>query len=384
MFSALKRFSVVLLFLFPLGFLVSQEVGSSDQLKNDEYRAPALLQEGNWTIALIPDTQTYTKYSRNHGILELITGWLCENKQTLNIGLLMCVGDLVESNGVLCGDGFYCNQNAVQMWKAISHAFARFDGVYPYVLCTGNHDYGGEFMPDGKHFGIHSSDTRETKFKDFFPVERNPLWRDSLIECAPNFYGHRTLENAAYEITAPNGRKLLVVSLEFLPRDEILVWAKEIFDRPEYQNHLGIVLTHSYMLPKGLGLDRIGKERYALSETGNSGQAIWEKLIAPTPNIRLVFCGHACEPSFSESCGFRVDENCTGKKVYQFIFDTQALGGGWEGNGGDGWIQFIEFSADMTKINVRTFSPLFAISPSTQHMAWSHEDYCEYEIIFEE
>ncbi|MBO7707968.1 MAG: hypothetical protein J6S42_04750, partial [Thermoguttaceae bacterium] len=61
------------------------------------------------------------------------------------------------------------------------------------------------------------------------------------------------------------------------------------------------------------------------------------------------------------------------------LFDTQAMGGGWEGNGGDGWIQLLEFNPEMTHVFVRTFSPLMAISPSTRDKAWFRHEFTEFE-----
>ena len=51
------------------------------------------------------------------------------------------------------------------------------------------------------------------------------------------------------------------------------------------------------------------------------------------------------------------------------MFNVQVLGGGWEGNGGDGWLRILEFMPDGRTIKVKTYSPLFGISPSTRHLA---------------
>ncbi|MBQ2683383.1 MAG: metallophosphoesterase [Thermoguttaceae bacterium] len=343
--------------------------------------APALLDADDWTMIVIPDPQAYSRYTRNQGIFELMTGWIAEAKDPLRVGAVVCVGDLVESNGVLADGGKFGNQTCVQMWKSVSHAFEKLDGVYPYVLTLGNHDYGPEFMPDGNHYGIHSSITRETKFNDYFTPERNSAWEGSLVEMAPNAFGKKTLENAAYELTVPGGGKILVVALEFVPRDATLQWAKELFARPQYADTFGVIVTHSYMFPLSGGLGRIGKEGYPICDgDANSGQQIWEKLVKPSSNIRLVLCGHVSKADdFEGCCGCVADFNDAGKKVTQLVFDTQAMGGGWEGDGGDGWLQLLEFTPDMKKMRVRTFSPLFWISPTTRQHAWSHLDCCEFQ-----
>jgi hypothetical protein len=201
------------------------------------------------------------------------------------------------------------------------------------------------------------------------------------VECATNRIGEKTLENAAYEFTTPGGRNLLILSLEFAPSDPIVTWAKELVARDEYKDSLVVLVTHSYMRSHAEGNVLIGKEGY-LVEDVNYGQALWDKLVYPSDNIRLVICGHIAGPdNILESVGFRVDKNHAGKPVSQMLFNAQANGGGWHGNGGDGWLRILEFSEDGKTVSVRTFSPLFAISPSTQHLAWRTESHDQF--VFE-
>lgn len=58
--------------------------------------------------------------------------------------------------------------------------------------------------------------------------------------------------------------------------------------------------------------------------------------------------------------------------------------GGWQGNGGDSWLRWMEFMPDKKTVKVKTFSPLFALSPTTQKFAWHREPYNEFEIQFDE
>lgn len=351
----------------------------------ESYTPPKLQEEGAWNLVLIPDTQAYTRYSRNHGIFELMTAWIAENVENLNIKQVVCVGDIVESNNLQQGEPKFANQTSKQMWECASRAFGRLDGVVPYVLCTGNHDYGPFIYPDGKHYGTRSASNRETQFNSYFPIDRNPSHKGVLIETFENAYGVKSLENAAYQFEGTEGQRIVIVALEFAPRDEALAWAKSVFERPENADAYGIVVTHSYMKPYTLDCKRILDEDYGLNkEGGNSGEAIWEKLIYPTSNIRMVLCGHhSTADNMDGSSGLSVERNKAGRNVAQILFDTQAIGGGWEGNGGDGWIQLLEFSKDMKTVKVRTFSTLFAISPTTQKYAWLHGKGQEYELNIE-
>ena len=112
---------------------------------------------------------------------------------------------------------------------------------------------------------------------------------------------------------------------------------------------------------------------------GNFGAALWRKLVQPSSNIQVVLSGHIGAPDDARAhVGFRADKNAAGKKVSQMVFNAQAMGGGWYGNGGDGWLRILEFMPDGKTIKVKTFSPFFAISPTTQQYAWRREAYDEF------
>ena len=334
-------------------------------------KAPALENPQSWTMVVVPDIQTYIKQIENHGILDMMLAWIVRRREEMNIRQVLFTGDLVYFNNtgrVVKSDNWLKSGRKTDLvsdeqWKALSRIMTRLDGELPYILCTGNHDY-----------GMRSAENRHSHFSAFFPTSRNPLTRRQLFECGTNAFGMRTLENAAYEFTAPHpdNRKFLVISLQFAPTDGDLKWAKKIADLPYFADHIGIVLTHSYMYANG---KRIEKETYPLSRKGgNAGEAIFQKLVKPAKNIRLVICGHVCKPdNWEASVGFSADKNDSGKSVSQLVFNTQAIGGGFSGNGGDGWLRLLEFLPDRKTVRAKTFSPLFYSSPSTRHLAWKND-----------
>ncbi|MBO4716108.1 MAG: metallophosphoesterase [Verrucomicrobia bacterium] len=351
-------------------------VKAEDKAENKpaEYKAPELSDKDAFSIVVIPDTQTYIKTARNQGICELMTAWIAENIQKLNILTALQVGDLVERNGITEEDleTKIMDQISSQQWNAISAAMSRLDGKLPYVACTGNHDY-----------GIRAAENRTTQFPTYFPAYRNTAWKGVLVECCPNCFGVKTLENAAYEFTTKQGKKILVISLQFAPADFAIEWAKKVVAREEYKDHFVIILTHSYLRSYLEDCKIGGKEGYKVTDV-NYGEDIWNKLIYPADNIRMVICGHIAHPTDPKgNVGFRQSKNHAGKTVSQMLFDTQTVGGGWHGNGGDGWLRLLEFSPDLKTVKAKTFSPLFAISPSTQYLAWGHEDYNEFEFALD-
>lgn len=328
------------------------------------YTKPALSDSASWSMVLFPDVQTYVKFDYNQPILDLMVRWVLNSADDLNTRLVMCTGDLVEQNDLFNPDGKHVNQPSILQWKAVSRAFGMLDGRLPYILTTGNHDY-----------GILSAENRETHFNEYFPADKNFLNTKLLRDVGVDVHGKPTLANATYEFASPHWRKFLILVLEFAPRDETIEWAKQVISKDKYKNHTVILLTHSYM---GSDNKHIAHEKYKL-EGPNYGEAIWQKLVQPSKNIRMVIAGHIGKANDPKGhIAFKVDTNAAGKKVTQMVFNAQALGGGWHGNGGDGWLRLLEFLPDGNRVMVRTFSPLFAISPTTQQYAWRTEPYDEF------
>jgi len=346
----------------PLAFLIcllTLLLFSKPSVGQNSYQKPTLTNQESWSLVLVPDPQSYVKFDRNVGILNLMTSWVRENVKPLNTKFVLCTGDLVEQNELLNPDGKVANQNSTQQWQSVSSAFHKLNNHVPYVLGTGNHDYG--------HV---SAEYRSTQYDQYFSPEQNGYNASALREVGPALNGHSSSVNAVYEFETPHPKKILVMVLEFAPRDTVLEWANEIVDLPKYENHDVILLTHVYL---DKASNHIATQGYKIKDA-NYGQAVFEKLVKPSKNIRLVFSGHIGEvDDFNGHIGFRKDKNAANKTVTQMTFNAQAMGGGWHGNGGDGWLRLLEFLPDGKTVKVKTFSPLFAISPATQHLAYKTE-----------
>jgi hypothetical protein len=101
----------------------------------------------------------------------------------------------------------------------------------------------------------------------------------------------------------------------------------------------------------------------------------------------MVLCGHTGNPpkirkgedvDFHMTTSYRVDKAADGHEVIQMMFNSQNGDGSWNGNGGDCWLRILEFKPDGKTIGVRTFSPLFALSRHTQHLAWRTAEYDQF------
>lgn len=319
----------------------------------------------SFSMILLGDPQGYIKYDLNQPLFELCTAWIADNVDNLNIKAVLCTGDLVEQNENIVMNRKMLNQTSREMWENVSRSFRRLDGVVPYIISPGNHDY-----------GYRRSENGMTHFPEYFPFERNRCWRDIIVSSYPNRNGEITIENAAFEFEDAAWGKMLVICSEFAPRDEVLGWAKELCNSDAYRNHRVIFITHGYLQEKTAAFQT--KISYDVRPF-NTGLDIWEKLVKDSHNIVLTLCGHTGRPAkdtykgapddWELSCAYRCDNNIDGNPIHQMMFNVQVVGGGWEGNGGDGWLRILEFCPDGKTIKVKTYSPLFGISHLTKHLA---------------
>lgn len=339
--------------------------------KDDKVEKPQLTDQESFSMILLPDPQSYTKFDVNQPIFELMTAWISSQIKPLNIKAVLCTGDLVEQNAYLVPDNKNGNQTSTQQWTAASRAFSRLDNKVPYIICGGNHDY-----------GYVRAENRLSELPKYFPVERNSTWKDCLVSVCNNAFGIPTLENAAYEFSDQNWGKILVVAVEFAPRDEVLTWISDLAKQDRFKEHKIFILTHSYLTWEG---KRIEKESYKVSPA-NYGQAIWDKVIYPADNIRMLVCGHYSSiDGFRYNVGQRNDKNHIGRNVFQMMFNAQTEGGrGWlDNNGGDGWLRIMEFMPDGKTIKIKTYSPFFGISPTTEKYSWRKDSWDEFSIVLE-
>jgi predicted MPP superfamily phosphohydrolase len=345
----------------------------------EKYQKPQLENPDSWSIILLPDPQNYVKYGRNQPIFDLMTAWVTENIDSLNVRMVLCTGDMVEQNDRI-NRGVSGNQSSQRQWEASARSMGKLDGLVPYITATGNHDY--TYDENGR---------RTSRFNDFFTIDKNHLNRKIICQNTVNEEGVPTLENAAYEIKSLHGKDYLFLTIEFAPRDTVVAWANKIAGMEEYKNHRIILLTHAYLNNEGQRISGdvnvtsynpyainnfITKYRQKLPDANNA-ENIWKKLVEPASNIELVVSGHA------DGRGYLANKNKAGKTVHQMMFNAQFIGGGHQGNGGDGWLRILEFLPDGKTVRVKTFSPLFAISPTTQEHAWNRDPSDEFTIVFD-
>lgn len=298
-----------------------------------------------WTIVVLPDTQYYSAYYPDVYVEQ--TQWIVDHLQSNHIAFVLHEGDVVD-------DGTDLTQ-----WSSAAAAMRLLDGVVPYELVPGNHDYASiDRNLDNMNRTFYAAVASQAEFRGSYQ---------------PN-----DLSNTWYEFSSPSGT-WLVLGLEFGARDGVVAWANAILDA--HPSNPAIIVTHGYLTCPGqrydhtispdAGTDPGGYQaynpifyNYAVDGGLNDAEMLWQKMIRSHPNVRFVFSGHA----MCCTQGALVSNNDANLPVYQFVANYQTWGpevGIWNpdrcntGNEyfGDGYLRLIEFRPGRDEVRVRTYTP---------------------------
>jgi len=234
--------------------------------------------------------------------------------------------------------GDITNNNTESEWERAAESMQLLDGVIPYALVGGNHDYG----PSG------DASTRETLLNKYFPYEKSASM--------PSFGGafeKGKLDNA-YHLFEAGGQKWIVIALEWGPRNETVAWADEVMSR--HSDRRGILITHAYLYSNSLRYDHADQtlpnhwnpHHYRTPGSINDGQQLWEKLVRKHHFV-FTFNGHV----LNEGTGYRADLNDYGQQVHQILANYQM-----RELGGEAYLRLLEFAPDGSTVSVLTYSPL--------------------------
>jgi hypothetical protein len=282
---------------------------------------------GSWTIAVLPDTQFYAL--RFPGIFTAQTGWIVNHRERRNIRMAIHLGDIVHNN-------------TPREWQNARDAMRLLDGVVPYALVPGNHDYG----PGG------SATTRDTLLNEYFAFEAHAAQSTFGGAMEPG-----KLDNTYHLFGGPEtgGREWIVVCLEWGPRDETVAWANEIM--AQHADRTGILVTHAYMNNNDRRYDHTDAEHsqrynphtYKTPGPMNDGEQLWDKLVRKH-NFALTLNGHV----LGDGTGYLASKNDQGFTVHQMLsnFQMRELGG-------EGYMRLLEFQPDGRTVRIKSYSPVF-------------------------
>jgi len=274
----------------------------------EQLESRTLLNGSPFTIVTLPDTQDYVKYSPE--IFCAQTQWIASQVAGRNIAFVSHLGDVVTR-------GF----RTWQMENADT-AMDTIDGLVPYSVAIGNHDY------EAYNNELTSHQT-SANFVQWFGAAR---YADKT------WYGGSSLDQRShFQIFTAGGRTFLHINLEWEPYDSAIAWAQGVINA---HRQLPVILTtHSYLTTAGRSTSLMS------TNGGNTGEQIFQKLVRPNPQIFMVLCGHAGGEYH------QVSYNDAGQPVMEIMADYTSRGDG------DGWLQIINFDPAANRVSVQTYSP---------------------------
>lgn len=283
----------------------------------------------SFTIVVLPDTQNYSEKFPEQFLAQ--TGWIAEHCKDRNIACVLHLGDVT-------------NRNSTTEWDNATKAMGQLDGVVPYFMVPGNHDYSDKGACQDRSCGLSAA----------FPVAK--------FSDLPTFGGvydrePQRIENS-YHLFAAGGRDFLSLCLEFGPRKDVVRWANEVVS--QHKNRAVILTTHAYIY---FDDSRYNWEGYGAKQNWNphsygiakntendvsDGEELWSNLVAKHENFILTLNGHV----LGDGLGRKVSRTPTGRDVHQMLVNFQM-----RPQGGDGWLRLLEFRHDGKTVDVCDYSP---------------------------
>ena len=217
------------------------------------------------------------------------------------------------------------------------------NGKVPYFLTTGNHDYsnGGKCVD------------RSTLLSDYFPVSRlrNSESFGGVYDKEPN-----RIDNS-YHLIDVAGRRLMILSLEFGPRRDVIRWANEVVAR--HSDRSVILATHAFTYLDNTRYDWKREQKqpwnphsYAMAEAADQdvsdGEELWTQLVSQHDNFVMTLNGHC----LGDGLGRLSSDTVGGREIQQLLVNFQM-----RPRGGDGWLRLLEFREDGETVQVYDYSP---------------------------
>lgn len=304
----------------PKYFLVQDPESNRLEVVDPEYES--------FTVVVLPDTQFYSSNAPDTYLRQ--TQWIVDNADRLNIQFVVHVGDVVNT----------ASEDVQWISADVAHSILDDAGI-PNLLVPGNHDYEDLFVRDS------------TNFETYFNYSR---YEDE------DWYGGHWGEDStsSWGTFTVGGQDYIVIGLEFVPRDRVVGWARQVLDAN--LDAVAILFTHAYMYGNGTRIDA-SEDDYAGAGVVdfNDGEDLWAGLVRFYPSISMVASGHVEGP-----VSHRTDY-VDGQPVNQVLTNWQHQ------EGGNGWLTYYEFFPSENKIVGTAYSPLLNEFGTGKEISWEWE-----------
>ncbi len=278
------------------------------------------------------DPQHYTKFADLHEYYYTIYRYAAEQYTQGNAGYVFTTGDLVDDRPSA--------RQAAYQWGVADRAMSYVEAVgMPNGLVSGNHDVN---TFNGLDYSAGDPGVDYSLFAQTFPASRyeNERWYGGSLNNNTSHYDLITIGNVDFIVM------FLGYGLE--ATDETIAWANDVLKT--YSHRTAIIATHEYLDANS-------------AEYANRGQLIFNTIVDPNPNVKLVFCGHddgsVCRETIASD----------GRVVYEVLADYQFVEaedpsfyanehwiGTVPGCCGDGYIRLLTVEGDT--LSSVTYSPV--------------------------
>ena len=314
---------------------VSASIDAATYNDNGTAHVAAMLDyvtNGADTMIWSTDPQHYTEFADLNEYYYTVYQYAAEEYQAGNVGYILTTGDLVDDRPY--------SSKAKHQWQVSDRAMSYIEAVgMPNGLVAGNHDVGDFSATD---YSNGNADVDYSMFAKTFPASRyeNERWYGGSLNNNTSHYDLITIGNVDFVI--------LFLGYGVEATDETIAWANNVLKT--YSHRTGIVATHQYLE----AVDAYYKNR---------GKLIFDSIVDPNPNVKLVLCGH------DDGSVCRKVKASDGRTVYEMLADYQFVEaespdfyanehyiGNVSGCCGDGYIRRLTVKGDT--LSSITYSPV--------------------------
>lgn len=363
--------------------------------------APATAKnDGDFTIAVIPDTQNYLDYSHQteegfpfdaREIFYDQMDYIARHARSQggDIAFAVALGDIWQHAvktmdepharlGLKAVPNKFLDEHLKPDQRTITvempiarQGYRMLDGKLPFAVVPGNHDYDANW-----------SDSQFPPAEDYRNPGTNPFPFGQLHYGGLDnfravfgkdeaFFRNKPWYLASYNGGADTvttfmagGYRFLHIGLEMAPADDVLRWAEA-----QVRAHPGlptIVSIHDHLNPNGERKPNPAVDFKAVHPGHNNAEDLWRKFLSRHDQIFLVLSGH------QHGQAHRTDQNAAGHVVHQLLSDyqdrnqtlVQITPAGEKvaaGGIGDGWLRLMRFRLDGDKpqIGISTYSTVY-------------------------
>ena len=251
--------------------------------------------DDTFAIVWISDTQDIT-YRGYDEVLNAMGAWIMDNAEQNNTRYVVQTGDAVE------------NGAGKRQWDNYDILYSAFAGKIPYISAAGNH---------------------EVKKNGYLEYLARP--EISAIPSEHAYAGGKS----SYATFEAGGEQFIIVAIGYGVEAESTPWVNQVLS--EHADRVAIIIIHDYLQTQG---------RYEIT-----GKRVFEDIVTPNPNVRLVLCGHVCGTSIRTD---ELDDNGDGlpdRTVTALMYNYQHF------EYDCGQLRTLTFNTTDRSIRVVTYSP---------------------------